>query len=121
MTTNNQALSTPTTGISVQGIVKGYFEKQNGQYTNRILAVVTGSYFDKYNQEVENVEDIAVGPKMAQYVSSIIDQIENKPVRVWIGVQHKKGEKNGKAWSFVSYFLRENGIEMLDTKQSKAA
>lgn len=118
----NNTYPTPTTGFSVTGVVKGFFERQNGQYTNRFIAVVTGSYQDKYGQEADNIQDVEVSPKMADYARQTLGDTPNLQIRLWIGVDHKKGEKNGRAWSFVRYYLRENGIEILTpAKQQKSA
>lgn len=117
----NSSNETPKAGVAVTGLLKGYYEVKNGEYTNRFLAVVTHDYVDRYGETKEHVQEIDVGPRLAQYAASEANKLIGRPVRVWVGQNCRYGQKNGKAWGFISTFLL-NGqvIESLDSLPAKS-
>lgn len=116
-------MQNPKHGYQITGQCKGYFENtsKDGRYTNRFLAIVISSYHDKYGEQQEFIEDIEVSPKIAGEVGQSIRDLAGKTVTLNVGIQHKQGEKNGKAWSFVKKYLRDADIVEHSNPKIKAA
>ncbi|VUD46391.1 hypothetical protein TDB9533_00814 [Thalassocella blandensis] len=104
-------------GIFAVGKLKGYFVTQNNGYTNRFLALVTGEIENRYGEKEELITEIEVSEKLERdmNINAIASECSDKIVSVPMGINHRKGEKNGRAWSFVKYYLRaDTPIKVID-------
>lgn len=95
-------------GIFAVGTLKGYFVTDNNGYTNRFLALITGVTENRYGETEELVTEIEVSEKLERdlNVHQVASECSGKVVSIPMGINHRKGEKNGRSWSFVKYYLR---------------
>lgn len=103
-------MSNPTTGITITGILKGYYELKRGQYINRYIGVVTSEYTNRYGETEENIEEISVSPAMSQSIKSQADSLKGNPVRVHVGQACKHGVKDGRPWGFINTYVRKDTV-----------
>lgn len=110
------------TGISITGVLKGYYETQNGTYTNCFLAIITGDYTNEFGDTVENIQKVELSTTMAPMFKQQAEQYSGQAVRLWVGQDLKHGVKGGRPWAFIKTFVRKDtSIEPLDSKSSNKA
>lgn len=112
----------PSTGVSITGQLLGCIVEQSRDkaYTNYRMGIATESRPDKFNQVVQTTNEIELTEQQYQRLSSSINMNVNQPVRVWVELDHRAGEKNGKVWEILNLRMRtDSEIEYLN--QSKQA
>lgn len=108
-------LNNPKSGISIVGLAIGTIVEQSDRYTNHRLGVLTESRPDKYGVVSSTTTEIELTQQQYDKVSMLINQNLKKPIRVWIDVDHRAGEKNGKVWDMLNFRMRSDSqIEFLE-------
>lgn len=110
----------PRTGIAITGLLLGFIVEQSydKKYTNYRMGVATQSRPDKFGQVVQTTNEIELTEQQHKKYSISIGSNVNQPVRVWVEIDHRAGEKNGKVWDILSLRMRSDSeIEYLNSTQ----
>jgi hypothetical protein len=114
----------PRTGISITGLLLGVIVEQSydKKYTNYRMGVATESRPDKFAQVVQTTNEIELTEQQYQRLGQSIQMNANQPVRVWVELDHRAGEKNGKIWEILNLRMRtDSEIEYLSAKPAVPA
>lgn len=109
-------LSNPKSGISIVGLCVGTQQDTNqSNYTNYRLGVLVESKPDNYGVVSSSTLEIELTKIQYENASMIINQNLKKPVRVWVDIDHRAGEKNGRVWEMLRLRMRpDSQIEFLE-------
>jgi hypothetical protein len=111
----------PRTGIAITGLLLGVIVEQSydKKYTNYRMGVATESRPDKFGQVVQTTNEIEMTEQQYQRLGQSIQMNVNQPVRVWVELDHRAGEKNGKVWEILNLRMRtDSEIEYLSPVKS---
>lgn len=111
----------PRTGVSITGLLLGVIIEQSydKKYTNYRMGVATESRPDKFGQVVQITNEIEMTEQQYQRLGTSIQMNVNQPVRVWVELDHRAGEKNGKIWEILNLRMRtDSEIEYLNPNKS---
>jgi hypothetical protein len=111
----------PRTGVAITGLLLGVIVEQSydKKYTNYRMGVATESRPDKFGQVVQTTNEIEMTEQQYQRLGNSIQMNVNQPVRVWVELDHRAGEKNGKVWEILNLRMRtDSDIEYLNTNKS---
>lgn len=114
----------PRTGIAITGLLLGVIVEQSRDkvYTNYRMGVATESRPDKFGQVVQTTNEIELTEQQYQRLGQSIQMNANQPVRVWVELDHRAGEKNGKVWEILNLRMRtDSEIEYLSAKPAAPA
>ncbi len=106
----------PSTGIAITGLLLGAIVEQSydKKYTNYRMGIATESRPDKFGQVVQTTNEIELTEQQHQRLYQSIQMNTNQPVRVWVELDHRAGEKNGKIWEILNLRMRtDSEIEYL--------
>lgn len=109
--------SNPKTGISIVGLLLGarVETSRDQKYTNYRMGIATQSRPDNYGQVVQTTNEIELTEEQHKRLFQSIQANANSPVRVWVDLDHRAGEKNGKVWEILNLRLRtDSEIEYLN-------
>lgn len=108
-------LNNPKSGVAITGLCVGTQSQTNGNYTNFRLGVLVDTKPDAYG--VVGAQTIEIELTKNQYENSVtvLNQNLKKPVRVWVDIDHRAGEKNGRVWEILNLRMRpDSQIEFLE-------
>lgn len=111
----------PRTGVAITGLLLGVIVEQSRDkiYTNYRMGVATESRPDKFGQVVQTTNEIEMTEQQYQRLGTSIQMNANQPVRVWVELDHRAGEKNGKVWEILNLRMRtDSDIEYLNPNKS---
>jgi hypothetical protein len=111
----------PRTGVAITGLLLGVIVEQSydKKYTNYRMGVATESRPDKFGQVVQTTNEIEMTEQQYQRLGNSIQMNVNQPVRVWVELDHRAGEKNGKVWEILNLRMRtDSEIEYLNPNKS---
>lgn len=111
----------PSTGIAITGMLLGVIVEQSydKKYTNYRMGIATESRPDKFGQVVQTTNEIELTEQQHQRLYQSIQMNTNQPVRVWVELDHRAGEKNGKVWEILNLRMRtDSDIEYLNSNKS---
>lgn len=111
----------PRTGVAITGLLLGVIVEQSydKKYTNYRMGVATESRPDKFGQVVQTTNEIEMTEQQYQRLGNSIQMNVNQPVRVWVELDHRAGEKNGKVWEILNLRMRtDSEIEYLSPNKS---
>jgi hypothetical protein len=108
----------PRTGVAITGLLLGVIVEQSydKKYTNYRMGVATESRPDKFSQVTQTTNEIELTEQQYSRLGTSILNNVNKPVRVWVELDHRAGEKNGKVWEILNLRMRtDSEIEYFDS------
>lgn len=111
----------PRTGVAITGLLLGVIVEQSydKKYTNYRMGVATESRPDKFQQVIQTTNEIEMTEQQYQRLGNSIQMNVNQPVRVWVELDHRAGEKNGKVWEILNLRMRtDSDIEYLNPNKS---
>jgi hypothetical protein len=80
------------------------------------MGVATESRPDKFSQVTQTTNEIELTEQQYSRLGTSILNNVNKPVRVWVELDHRAGEKNGKVWEILNLRMRtDSEIEYFDS------
>lgn len=98
----------PRTGVAITGLLLGVIveKSRDNVYTNYRMGVATESRPDKFGQVTQTTNEIELTEQQYQRLAQSIQMNVNQPVRVWVELDHRAGEKNGKVWEILNLRMR---------------
>lgn len=115
--------SNPVSGISITGLLLGVIveKSRDNQFTNYRMGIQTDSRPDKFGQVTSISNDIELTEQQYQRLSVSINSNLRSPVRIWLDVDHRAGEKNGRVWEMLNFRMRtDSEIEYLNLTKAAA-
>ena len=110
----------PTSGVSITGLLLGVVVEQSydKKYTNYRMGVATESRPDKFGQVVQTTNEIELSQDQYQRLSTTISLNLSTPIRVWVDLDHRAGEKNGRVWEILALRMRtDSDIEFFEIQK----
>jgi hypothetical protein len=107
----------PKSGVAITGLALGTVVEVSAdkKYTNYRLGVLTESRPDKYNVVQQITNEIELTQIQYDACAMLINQNQKKPIRVWIDIDHRAGESNGRVWDFLRLRMRSDSqVEFLE-------
>lgn len=112
------SLNNPKTGISIVGQLLGAVveKSQDQKYTNYRLGIATETRPDKFGKVSEITNEIELTEYQYQRYQFTINVNLKQAVRIWVDLDHRAGEKNGRVWDILNLRMRpDSEIEFLNS------
>jgi len=111
-------------GLIIEGILKGFITKKQGNYTNHILGIHTGDTTGDFGETSSNVVEVMVADdeELVNKITVEASKFKDKKVRFNVNAFMNNGANGNKPWGFLKInFDPTSKIELVTSKLSQAS